>query len=139
MSLRVIWQYMDRSVTKKILYGRHMAVYGPVRHQTNIIWTSEASVHIIFFWWRTGPYTAIWLSVPWTICYLWVLNKTLLKIAHMVLIYINIFVRILIFFYWILTTDDIAKLNREQQYIQHSPYIKINVCQMITAINNLYK
>jgi hypothetical protein len=28
----------------------HMAVYGPVRHQKNIIWTSEASVHIIFFW-----------------------------------------------------------------------------------------
>jgi hypothetical protein len=64
-----------------------MAVYGPVRHQTNIIWTSEASVHIffwwrtgpytaiasvhiIFFWWRTGPYTAIWPSVPWTICYI---------------------------------------------------------------------
>jgi hypothetical protein len=30
-----------------------MAVYGPVRHQKNIIWTSEASVHIIFFWWVT--------------------------------------------------------------------------------------
>jgi hypothetical protein len=31
MALRVIWQYMDRSVTKKILYGpHHMAVYGPV-------------------------------------------------------------------------------------------------------------
>jgi hypothetical protein len=30
-----------------------MAVYGSVRHQNNIIWTSEASVHIIFFWWRT--------------------------------------------------------------------------------------
>ena len=26
-----------------------MAVYGPVRHQNNIIWTLEASVHIIFF------------------------------------------------------------------------------------------
>ena len=34
------------------------AVHGPVRHQKNSIWTSEASVHIIFFWWRTGPYTA---------------------------------------------------------------------------------
>jgi hypothetical protein len=22
------------------------------------------------FWWRNGPYTAIWPSVPWTICYL---------------------------------------------------------------------
>jgi hypothetical protein len=25
----------------------HMAVYGPVRHQNNIIWTSEASVRIL--------------------------------------------------------------------------------------------
>jgi hypothetical protein len=33
-----------------------MAVYRPVRHQKNIIWTSEASFHIIFFWWRTCPY-----------------------------------------------------------------------------------
>ena len=31
---------------------------------------SEASVHIIFFWWQTGPYTAIWPSVPWPICYI---------------------------------------------------------------------
>jgi hypothetical protein len=65
MSLRVIWQYMGRSVTKKILYGPQR-----VRHQKNITWTSEASVHIIFFGWRTGPYTAIWPSVPWTICYI---------------------------------------------------------------------
>ena len=48
-----------------------MAVYGPVRHQTNIIWTSEASVLIILFWWPTGPYTAIWPSVPWTISYIY--------------------------------------------------------------------
>ena len=48
-----------------------MAVYGPVRHQKNIIWTSEASVGSYnFFLWRTGPYTAIWPSVPWTICYI---------------------------------------------------------------------
>ena len=44
----------------------HMAVYEPVRHQKNIIWTSEASVHIIFF--GDGP--LIWPSVPWTICYM---------------------------------------------------------------------
>jgi hypothetical protein len=43
-------------------------------HQKNIIWTSEASVHIKFFWWRTGPYTAIWPSVPWTICYIYKSN-----------------------------------------------------------------
>ena len=48
-----------------------MAVYGPVRHQRNITWTSEASVHIILFWWRSVPYTAIWPSVPWIICYIW--------------------------------------------------------------------
>ena len=32
----------------------------------------EASVHKIFFWWQTGPYTAIWPSVPWTICYIYI-------------------------------------------------------------------
>jgi hypothetical protein len=26
-----------------------MAVYGPVRHQKNIIWTEASEVHIIFF------------------------------------------------------------------------------------------
>jgi hypothetical protein len=45
MALRVMWQYMDRSVTKKILYGPQL--------------------HILFFWWRTGPYTAI--SGPYNI------------------------------------------------------------------------
>jgi hypothetical protein len=54
MSLRVIWQYMDRSVIKKILYGPQKL----------------RSIHIIFVWWWTGSYTAIWPSVPWTICYL---------------------------------------------------------------------
>ena len=49
MALRVIWQYMDRSVTKKILYGPKL-VYGPVRHQKNIIWTEASEVHIIFVW-----------------------------------------------------------------------------------------
>jgi hypothetical protein len=43
MSLRVIWQYMDRSIYS------HMTIYEPVRHQKNIIWTSETSAHIIFF------------------------------------------------------------------------------------------
>ena len=47
-----------------------MAVYKPVRHPKNIICTSEASVHIIFFGWRTGPYTAIWPSVSWNIWYM---------------------------------------------------------------------
>jgi hypothetical protein len=27
-----------------------MAVYGPVRHQKNIIWTEASEVHIIFVW-----------------------------------------------------------------------------------------
>jgi hypothetical protein len=43
---------------------------GPVRHPKNIIWTEASEVHIIFFWWRTGPYTAIWPEVTWTICYI---------------------------------------------------------------------
>jgi hypothetical protein len=33
-------------------FGSYGSIYGPVRHHT--------SVHIIFCWWRTGPYTAIW-------------------------------------------------------------------------------
>jgi hypothetical protein len=53
--------YMDRS---------YMAVYGPVRHQKNIIWTEASEVYIIFFWWRIGPCTAIWPEVTWTICYI---------------------------------------------------------------------
>ena len=51
MALRVIWQYKDRSVTQKILYvPKLMAVYGPVRHQKNIIWTEASEINIIFLW-----------------------------------------------------------------------------------------
>ena len=51
MALRVIWQYMGRSVTKKILYvPKLMAVYGPVRHQKFFLWTEASEVHIIFLW-----------------------------------------------------------------------------------------
>jgi hypothetical protein len=53
----------------------HFGSYGSIwtgPSPKNIKWTSEASVHIIFFWWRTGPYTAIWPSVPWTICCIYV-------------------------------------------------------------------
>jgi hypothetical protein len=39
---------------------------------------SANTVHIIFFWWRTGPYTVIWPSVPWTICYISILLHILL-------------------------------------------------------------
>ena len=31
-----------------------MVVYGPVRHQENIIWTEASDVHIIFFF-GDGP------------------------------------------------------------------------------------
>jgi hypothetical protein len=44
MALRVIWQYIDRSVTKK-----------------NIIWTEASEVHIICFWWR-DPYNMFLVS-----------------------------------------------------------------------------
>ena len=33
MPLRVIWQYMDRSVTKKILYGPQKLPYDPQCHE----------------------------------------------------------------------------------------------------------
>ena len=44
--------FQIKSIIQQIVHvtSCHMAVYGPVRHQNNIIWTSEASVHIIFFW-----------------------------------------------------------------------------------------
>jgi hypothetical protein len=48
----------------------HMTVYVPVRQQLNIIWTEASEVHLIIFWWWTGPYTAIWPEVTWTICYI---------------------------------------------------------------------
>ena len=53
-------------------FGSYGSIYRPVRHQKNSIWTSETSVHIIFFWRRTGPYTAIWPSMSWTICYIYI-------------------------------------------------------------------
>ena len=50
--------FQIKSIILQIVHvtSGHMAVYGPVRHQTHIIWTSEASVHIIFF----GSYGSIW-------------------------------------------------------------------------------
>ena len=33
-----------------------MAVYGPVRHQKNIIWTEASEVHIIFLWGHMAVY-----------------------------------------------------------------------------------
>ena len=43
--------FQIKSLIQQIVHvtSGHMAVYGPVRHQKYIIWTSEASVHIIFF------------------------------------------------------------------------------------------
>jgi hypothetical protein len=37
----------------RVSYQLSSSSWSPVHHQRNIIWTSEASVHIIFFWWRT--------------------------------------------------------------------------------------
>jgi hypothetical protein len=34
---------------KNIIWTEAMAVYGPVRHQKNI-WTEASEVHIIFVW-----------------------------------------------------------------------------------------
>ena len=44
----------------------HMAVYGPVRHQKNM----DRSVTKKILYGPKGPYTAIWPSVLWTICYI---------------------------------------------------------------------
>ena len=38
-------------------------------HEQNHPWFL-AMPYNIFFWWRTGPYTAIWPEVKWTICYI---------------------------------------------------------------------
>jgi hypothetical protein len=61
-----------------------MAVYGPVRHQSNIIWTeahrSAADVHIIFFWWRTGPYTAIWPKWHELFAILYFISKIIMQV-----------------------------------------------------------
>ena len=37
---------------EQIVHGTegHIAVYEPVRHQKNIIWTEASEIHIIFFW-----------------------------------------------------------------------------------------
>ena len=60
MSLRVIWQYMDRSVTKKILYGPqklrsiyyflgygpvHILPYDPSFSPYNIFWVTDRSIY----------------------------------------------------------------------------------------------
>jgi len=45
-----------------------MAVYGPVCHLKHYMNLSFASVHILLCGWQYRPYTAIWPSVPWTIC-----------------------------------------------------------------------
>ena len=60
-----------------------MTVYGPVCHQKYIIWTSN------FFWWRTGPCTAICPSVPWTICYLLTLKKKTISWTQRFWIFFN--------------------------------------------------
>jgi hypothetical protein len=59
MALRAIWQFMDRDVTHKILYGSKQS-WGPY----TILWVTDRSIncHELF--------TAIWPSVPWTICYI---------------------------------------------------------------------
>ena len=58
MALRVIWQYMDRSVTKKILYGPNLVIwqymdrsvtqkilYGPKRGPYNIFLVTDRSIY----------------------------------------------------------------------------------------------
>jgi len=53
MALRVIWQYMDRSVTQKILYGpkllRVIVVNATFNNISVILWRTV-------FWWRKPEY-----------------------------------------------------------------------------------
>jgi hypothetical protein len=50
---RSIYSRTDRNLCSRCVFirtkekGGHMAVYGPVRHQKNITWTSEDSVRIL--------------------------------------------------------------------------------------------
>ena len=48
MALRVIWQYMDRSVTKKILYGPNLLRVIVVNATFNNI--------SVILWWRKPEY-----------------------------------------------------------------------------------
>ena len=52
MALRVIWQYMDRSVTQKILDGPvHILPYDPQCHELFAIYTtSEIPVNDQSYW-----------------------------------------------------------------------------------------
>jgi hypothetical protein len=69
----------------------------PIEPEIKDTTDTEALVHIIFFWWRIGPYTALRPSGPWTICYLlsWKSRSTCSTIFS-----IWILVK---FWYWILT------------------------------------
>ena len=46
MSLRVIWQYMDRSVTKQFLYGPHILPYDSQCHELFAFNFSKYIMHI---------------------------------------------------------------------------------------------
>jgi hypothetical protein len=116
-----------------------MAVYGPVRHQTNI-WTEASEVHIIFFWWRTGPYTAIWPEVTWSICYiiLFISNNnagTVLepnrKRGSPVPVHITL--------YW---PAALTKTNRENKNVKYNIYKYINIkieCRILTIIKTIIR
>ena len=80
----------------------------------NIIWTRSFG-HIIFFWWRTGPYTAIWPSVPRTICYLFVLSAFLLSISGLLIVEIKIYTWHQIEVWWY-TRGSEAVMRKHRQY-----------------------
>ena len=68
------WMKRDKKYTyiQQIVHGTegHMAVYGPVRHQKKYYMDRSFWGPFNIFGWRTGPYTAIWPEVTWTICYI---------------------------------------------------------------------
>jgi hypothetical protein len=83
MTLRVIWQYMDRSVTKKILYGPkllrsiwyffgdgpvHILPYDPKWHELFAILYFLSKIMQVPG--RSIYENSEWPEVSWTICYI---------------------------------------------------------------------
>jgi hypothetical protein len=89
----------------------HMAVYGPVRHQKNIIWTSEASVHIIFCWWWTGPYIYTFICCHMTLSAMNYLQYIYKKIKIKLVCTGKVLLFIECQFWWILCFSKTTKYN----------------------------
>jgi hypothetical protein len=84
--------YVDYLLNDTLLITFFQITLNYIHVQPRIVY--EASVHIILFWWRTGPYTAIWPSVPWTICYICMYVCMYIYVCMCVYVYIYIRLKI---------------------------------------------